>query len=199
MREWDRPDVDSASCEEPGNHGVRVPHLAEPELVATPDGHRDARHQVEQPLGRRLLGGEGHGALDSLAEVGDRATGPATDLVPKQTDASGRTCSDRADGHDPARPAVRACRRLLDDKGACGGIDLERGVIEVAPVTPAETGRDGLEQCSVHTDRVASGPERQPVELDARTGRCRHQRACPSRARSKKPTTRASYSLGRAW
>src|SRR6185295_11697581 len=50
--EGDRLDVDSAAGEEPGDHGVRVPHLAETELVATPDGQRDARHQGEQPLGR---------------------------------------------------------------------------------------------------------------------------------------------------
>ena len=47
-RRVDRPGVEPAADDQPGDQGVRVPHLARAQLVAAPDGRRHLRHQPEQ-------------------------------------------------------------------------------------------------------------------------------------------------------
>jgi hypothetical protein len=46
-RRLNRAGVDRAAHDHPGNHRLRVPHLAGPKLIASPDGGRDLRDDVE--------------------------------------------------------------------------------------------------------------------------------------------------------
>ena len=82
MRGW--PQVvrgQARSGYEPGNDGVRVPHVAGPELVTPPHGRRHGGGQVEQTAGDPRVVGELLGAPDRGPEIRDGSAGPAADLV----------------------------------------------------------------------------------------------------------------------
>lgn len=70
--------------DQPGDHGVRVPHVAGPQLVAPPHGGRDGRDEVDQSACDPRIGGELVRSPGRFAEIGDRAVAPAANLVAKQ-------------------------------------------------------------------------------------------------------------------
>src|SRR6185436_9021664 len=56
--------VEPGAHEQPGDQGVRVPHLSRSELVSAPHGRGDAWHKIEQPPRYPRLGAECPRATD---------------------------------------------------------------------------------------------------------------------------------------
>jgi len=68
-RRLNRVDVDPATRDHPGDHRVRVPHLARPELITTPHGSRDLWDQVEHAPSALLLFAEPPRAIDGFGDI----------------------------------------------------------------------------------------------------------------------------------
>ena len=80
--------VKMASCEEPGNHRVGVPHVSCPALVPSPDERWDARHEMKEALGDECFVRDSPGTVDCLTDVRDRTVPPAAHLVAEDPEAS---------------------------------------------------------------------------------------------------------------
>ena len=93
--------------DEPGDHRVRVPHLARLELVASPHRRRHARDEVAQPACDPRIAGQSAGLADRRAEIRDGPSTPAADLVAEKAQRAERTGSRRR----PWRPRLDAPRR----------------------------------------------------------------------------------------
>ena len=82
-----RPEVvgrQARGGDEPGDHRVRVPHLARPELVASPHGRRHGRDEVAEPACDPRIAGQPARRTDSRAEIRDGPIAPAADLVAEE-------------------------------------------------------------------------------------------------------------------
>jgi hypothetical protein len=191
----DRLDVESAAGDEPGDRGVRVPHLACAQFVAAPDGRWYLRHELEQATRAVGIVAEPLWAFDRLVDVGDQALAPASDLVPEEWQASKGSDADRAFADDAMLLVLSPHRRLLDHEPHLGSVDLQRRVVEVAAFSTSEPRRDSFEHLSVQPNGVAACAERQPVQVDAGgRRRGRHQRRLFSA--SKKLTMRCATNSG---
>ena len=67
--------------------------------------------------------------------------------------------------HAPLRRALAPHGRHLDYVAVYSDLDLERRVVQVAPATVLQERRDRLERAAVESDTVASGAQREPVQL----------------------------------
>ena len=70
-------------------------------------------------------------------------------------------------GNDAALSAVAGwdpC--LLDHKTSLRHAHHKRRVVEVAAISPLEPRRNRLEDAAVQADRVATRPERKPIQID---------------------------------
>ncbi|MCU1468777.1 MAG: hypothetical protein JWM72_4705 [Actinomycetia bacterium] len=160
-------DVGSAAHQSPGDDGVRVPHLAGVELVATPDGSRDRWQHLEDAPGHRRVGAHAHGAPDRGLDVGDPTVAPAPVLVAKDPEASQRSDPDGALGHDPALVAVGVRnRRHLDHEVPVRNADHQRRVIEVAATSSLHTSRHPLECQTVDAHDVRARAQGDPIEIN---------------------------------
>src|SRR3954447_6134021 len=176
-RRLNRPDVDRAARDHPGDHRVRVPHLAGPKLIASPDGSRDLRDYVEHATSTILVGGQSLRTLYRFGDVRNIPAAPEPDLVAERPKSACPPTADRALGHDPpvlAAPVVD--RRLLNDVRRPWKLHLERRVVEITRRTPLQPRRDRLVHATIEPDETPPGPERQPVQL--------HCRRLPSRVAS---------------
>jgi hypothetical protein len=119
-----------------------------------------------RPRAVRILA-EAVRALDRLGDVGNVAVAPAAHLVPEESEAACRACPDRTLGDDAALGAVAGSDRcLLDYETSLRHAHLKCGVVEVAAVSPLEPRHNCLEDAPVQPDRVATRPERKPVQID---------------------------------
>jgi hypothetical protein len=82
-RRLNRAGVDRAAHDHPGNHRLRVPHLAGPKLIASPDGGRDLRDDVEHATSTILVGGQSPRTLYGFGNVRNISAAPKPDLVAK--------------------------------------------------------------------------------------------------------------------
>src|SRR3954470_17879994 len=80
-RRPNRPGVDRAARDHPSDHRVRVPHLAGPELIASPDGSRDLRDDVEHATSTILVDGQSLRTFDGFGDVRNTPVAPEPDLV----------------------------------------------------------------------------------------------------------------------
>src|SRR3954452_882800 len=168
-RRLNRPCVDRAARDYPGDHGVRVPHLAGPKLIASPDGSRDVRDYVEHATSTILVGGQSLRTLYRFGDVRNTSAAPKPDLVAKDPKSACPPTADRALGHDASvlsAPVVD--RRLLDDVRRPGKRHLERGVVEITRRTPLQARRDRLVHATIEPDEMSPGPQRQPVQVYGR-------------------------------
>ena len=143
-RQPDRLDVEAAARDQPRDQRVRVPHLARAELVASPDGRRHLRHELEEPPCAVGIVAQAARALDRLGDVRDDTVAPASDLVAEDPEAGLLDALPTGPSGDDAhaRQGRPADRRLLDHVPGLRHAHLERGVVEVAaipPVSPAAT------------------------------------------------------------
>src|SRR3954469_16630639 len=115
-RRPNRPGVDRAARDHPGDHRVRVPHLAGPKLIASPDGSRDLRDDVEHATSTTLVGGQSLRTLYGFGDVRNISAAPKPDLVAEDPKSAGPPTANGAVGHDaPVLAAPVVDRRLLDD------------------------------------------------------------------------------------
>ena len=139
-RRLNRLGVDAAARDHPGDHRVRVPHLARPELIATPNRSRDLRDQLEHAPRAIFVVAQSPRAVDGLGDVRDVAAAPKADLVAEDPKSARPATADRAFGDDaPLLAAPVVDRRLLDDERPLRDLDLERGVVEVTRRTPLQS------------------------------------------------------------
>src|SRR4051812_24202180 len=168
-RRVNRRGVDRAARDHPGDHRVRVPHLAGPKLIASPDGGRDLRDYVEYATSAILVGGQSPRTLYGFGDVRNMSAAPKPDLVAKDPKSARPPAADRALGHDapvPAAPVVD--RRLLDDVRRPRKLHLKRGVVEITRRTPLKTRRDRLVHATIEPDEMAPCTQRQPVQVYCR-------------------------------
>ena len=98
---------------------------------------------------------------------------PAVHLVPEQARSTQPGRTDGSFAHDTAVERLRAPDgRHLDDEPCAVEAHLQRGVIEVERLAMLVTGRDRLEgePAPAHEPGGVAGPQRQPVQVDARGG-----------------------------
>src|SRR3954463_7323188 len=173
-RRLNRPGVDRAARDHPGDHRVRVPHLAGPKLIASPDGSRDLRDYVEHAASTVLVGGQSARTVYGFGDVRNMSSAPKPDLVAKDPKSACPPTADRALGHDaPVLAAPVVDRRLLDDVRRPRKLHLERGVVEITRRTPLQARRDRLVHATIEPDEMSPGPQRQPVQVYGRRLTCR--------------------------
>jgi hypothetical protein len=112
-RRLNRAGVDRAAHDHPGNHRLRVPHLAGPKLIASPDGGRDLRDDVEHATSTILVGGQSPRTLYGFGNVRNISAAPKPDLVAKDPQSA---CPPTADAPSATTPRSRP---LQSWTGAC--------------------------------------------------------------------------------
>lgn len=138
----DGVDVYAGSSEHPGDDRVATPHVACPELVASPHQGGNERQQIEDGLCLLDVIGDAMGGASGVAEVGDRPVAPATYLVPEHAEPPSPSESDRALGDDAAGCAAPVGNRChLDHVVPVGEGDIEHRVVELASAAPLDSGR----------------------------------------------------------
>jgi hypothetical protein len=162
--------------DQPRDHGVRVPHFASCELVASPHWRWHGRDEIDYPVGYPRVAGKPAGRADCFDEIGNRPATPAADLVAKETPPAQVPASDGASACDaPTRFVGVRRRRDLDRVPITVQLDHERRVVEVAAPATLERGCDRLEDASVEADRgVSTRAERNPVQIDGCRARSLH-------------------------
>jgi len=82
----DRVDIQTGARDQPRDQRVRVPHLTEAQLVATPDRRRCFPDEIEDAFRDRDVRAQPPRALDGVVDVSDDAVLPASDFVPQDTE-----------------------------------------------------------------------------------------------------------------
>jgi hypothetical protein len=164
---FDRREVESGAGEKPGDDRVRVPHLAEAELVATPCEEGDGGKKGEDAA-RRLFGAaNAAGALDRVCDVRDLTVGPGVQLIAEEAQRAEEGRADGALADDAAtHPTATGDRGQLDREAALGGSYLEGRVVEVERGTAGGHRDEALVRLTAVADDLAAGAEWQPVEVD---------------------------------
>jgi hypothetical protein len=176
-RRMERFDVEAALHKQPRDQRVRVPHVACAEFVAAPHGRRHARHDLQQPPRAVEVITEPLRTVDRFRHVGDHAAAPEPDLIAEESKSPQSSCSHRTFSNDTALGTVAPRGCLLNNEPCFRDAHFECGVVEVTAISPLEPCCNPLKDAPVPAHRVASGPERQPVQIDADTlGGSRHRR-----------------------
>jgi hypothetical protein len=79
-----RVGVEAGAGKKPGDERVRVPHLACPELVTSPDRRGRGGDELEDALREERVVRQPPRALDRLVDIRDHAVTPAPVLVPEE-------------------------------------------------------------------------------------------------------------------
>jgi hypothetical protein len=142
-------------------------HFARPKLIATPHRSRDPPDHLEEAPRTIFLVGQSPRTVYGLGDVGNVSVAPHANLVAEYPKSACPATADGASGNDaPLLPAQVWDRRLLDDERPLRDLDLERGVVEIAPRTPLNPGHERLVGATVEPDEVPTCAERQPVQVD---------------------------------
>jgi hypothetical protein len=174
-----RLDGEAAPRDQPGNHRVRVPHLACPELVASPDRSGYVVHQLKETPRNIWVVCQPLRAADGLVNVRNHSITPTSDLVPKDAQRASPAAADCAFGDDAAQlPVSVRYRCLFDHKLSLWHSNHERGVVKVLGRSLLEPRHDRLENPSVQPYGMTAGPQRKPEEINARWHFTGHD-ACP--------------------
>ena len=130
-RRLNRVDGEAAAHEQPGDQGVRVPHLACSKLVASPDRRRHLRHEVESRWAHRDPRSPAAGCRPPRRRLGSRrraSDGSRTGNAKRPAHpAADRAFRDDASLH----PVSVTYRCLLDHELPLGHADHERGVVQI--------------------------------------------------------------------
>ena len=97
-----RFDTEAAACDQPGDHGVRVPHLASLELVAPPHRRGRVGHEFKDALREKWVVCQPLWAVDRLLDVRDDAITPSPDLIPEDAQRASPVAADCPFGDDSA-------------------------------------------------------------------------------------------------
>ena len=167
LRRCDRSRREPDAFEKPRDHGVRVPHLARPQLVPPPDRSRDRRNELDEPTRELLVVTHALWAVNRFGDVRNDTVAPTSHLVAEQPKTTSPSSSHGAFRDDAAFTVPSTRRPLLDHEAPLGQAHDESGVVEVAPLPSLSQRNDGLEKTTVESNRVATCTEWQPVEIDA--------------------------------
>ena len=172
-----RPDSlrrQTGASKQPGDHGVRVPHLAHPELVTAPRESRYQSNEFEEAVCLARVSTEVLQTRDRMVQLGHDPALPAAQLVAKDANVWDVAACDRPLADHTARCALSiGDRRHLDYEASLAQVDLERSVVEVERVPPLDAGLDGLEEKPAQPDERPGSAERPPVQVDAGVERLR--------------------------
>jgi hypothetical protein len=161
--------------DQPGDHGVRIPHLARTELVASPHRNRDSRDEVEQPARGSSITGQPRRSADRLGEIRNGPTPPAAELIAKQPQPAEVATPHGTGGNDTSTRLVGVRRRREFDRVAIAGQrDDEHRVIEVASRPMPTRGFDGLEDPPVEANGATPRAEGNPKQIHGGCSRCVH-------------------------
>src|SRR5919106_3078983 len=94
----DRFGREAATRDQPRDHRVRVPHLACPQLVATPDRPRNLRNELQDPARDLRIVSQAPRALDRFVDVRDNSATPAAHLVAEDPEMTRPAATDCAFG-----------------------------------------------------------------------------------------------------
>ena len=167
LRRCERSRREPGALEEPGDHGVRVPHLARPQLVPPPDRRRDSRNELDEPTRELLVVTHALWAVDRFGDVRNDTVAPTSHLVAEQPKTPSPPSSHGAFRDDAALTVPSTRRPLLDHEAPLGQAHDKSGVVEVVPLPSLSQRDDGLEETTVESNRVTACTEWQPVEIDA--------------------------------
>ena len=168
-RRVDRVHGEAGSGKQPGDYGVRVPHLTGPELVSAPDEARHGTHEIEEAVRPPWVVGQPLRSAYCLVRVGDHPVPPPAHLVPKRAEAGHPAAPDRAFNDHAARRrmGIRDRPRVLDDEASLRHAHLERGVEEVERASPFAECLDGLVDSPVQANEPTPCSQGDPVQVDA--------------------------------
>jgi len=125
----DRIQVKAGTSNQPGDLGVRVPHVTNAEVIAAPDEERLLGSEPEHALDDRGVGAQPLRTVDCLVEVRNDPALPATKLVAESVPLGEPVSTNGTDPHDSALLSVGTCGRLLDRVIAGRGTDHQGRVI----------------------------------------------------------------------
>jgi hypothetical protein len=169
-RRPDKLNVNSAAREQPGDQRVRVPHLPSPKLIAAPNGNRGHWNELEEAPSHVVVLREPLGALDRFVDIRNDSVAPTPHLITEGAKASREPGTDGPFRDDAPLLAKRIPNRcLLDHETPLRDVHDECRVIEVARAAVSQPGGDRFEDLPIEANGVASGAERQPVEIHGRT------------------------------
>ena len=170
-RGLDRLSGEAAARDQPGDHRVRVPHLAGGQLVATPHRRRNGGNQIQYPPRDIRVVRQSLWTFYRFVDIWDSAATPAAYLVAEDPQSAHPAASDRTFcDHATLEPIAVAHRRLLDHKPPLRHTHLECRVVEVAAWPAPERSRHSLEHTAVPPHGVTAGTERQPVKINPALG-----------------------------
>ena len=168
----DVSEVEPTSSEQPRNEGVRVPHVAGAQLVATPGRGRERWGQSQYLPGDGRIGRHSPGCSYGVRGVGDDSAGPAAHLVAEEAETtepgqSHRTLTDDAAVDWATTPG--GCELKHESLGA--ELHFQCGVEEPLRVAVVVSRGQRLEQSTVpaHARHCIPRAERKPEQVDARS------------------------------
>ena len=167
LRRCDRSRREPDALEKPGDHGVRVPHLARPQLVPPPDRSRNGRNELDEPTRELLVITHALWAVNRFGDVRNDTVAPTSHLVAEQPKPTSPSSSHGAFRDHAAFTVPPTRRPLLDHEAPLRQAHDESRVVEVVPLPSLSQRNDGLEETTVESNRVATCTEWQPVEIDA--------------------------------
>jgi class 3 adenylate cyclase len=97
---------EAGTGEQPRDHRVRVPHVADPDLISAPDQSRHRTNQVEETTRQLRVVTQALGTRHRLIRVRNDPVPPPAHLVSKHAVASHPAATDRAFHHHAARSTV---------------------------------------------------------------------------------------------
>ena len=153
----------------PCHEGVRVPHVTRAELVSPPGQRRDLGQQRQNSSYLSRIPCNPARPADSFLEVRDGPAGPAPDFIAEGAGPAERTRSDRPLADD----AATRCGNVphwshLDRVAHAVVLDLQGGVVQVAPGSSLSSRDDTLIDSAVPADTPPARTERKPVQVDPR-------------------------------
>jgi hypothetical protein len=107
----DRVRVEAAAADQPGDEGIRVPHLAGVQFVAFPYGPRHRRSERKQLTCSLRVVGQAAWTFHRLGNVRDDAVAPEAELVAEDPQPTRPGATDRAFADDAALRAVAGSDR----------------------------------------------------------------------------------------
>jgi hypothetical protein len=178
--------------DQPGGDGVRVPHLAGPQLVTSPHGPGHALDEVEEAANHANVAREAAGPAHRVAEIRNRSATPAANLVAEQTPAAQAATANcaRADHASAGLVGVRRGRDL-DRVAIAVELDDKRRVVEVTALPTLKRGFDGLEGQAVEANRMSPCTERNPIQIHGCDGRGVHSLKSRWQAADRHPESHA--------
>lgn len=171
-RRCDLVTVEPDVREQPGDEGVRVPHVAGRELVPPPHGGGASRDQGQQRARLPVGGVQVARRVHRLVRVRDHSVAPTTDLVPEEARAAQEREAHGALPDDASLSGGRTPGRgHLHHEARSAEADQEGGVEQPETIATLQPGGDRLVRSAAPAHcRVAVGSQREPEQTHL-TGR----------------------------